>query len=229
MVNLTKEDIKDLKKQGYSDEDIAKAVQDIDKQEMEGEDKSRQMQQPDSYDASSFSSQKMDDMAKYQLELNDLLEQTEHILKGDVMRVENGQKRWKPNPHPEKNALNSEGIREIMLELQTYVNRHIILGDYDDEDIRIILRDYGKKLNNLIFMKYDELGMDTDEKRQKYESIVTNVVNMVFASYSRAKDGGERRSLREMIQIQQSHQSQSEQPQQIKSRGILNPLRYFGK
>jgi hypothetical protein len=122
-----------------------------------------------------------------------------------------------------------------MLELQNYINRHIILGDYEEEDINHIMKDYGKKLANLIFMKYEEMGMDTEEKRQEYTSLVVNIVNLVYGSYARAKDGGERRSLREMISIQQSHQSSGvgqggvvvNNSQQPKQRGILNPLRYI--
>ncbi len=141
----------------------------------------------------------MDDIARYQLELNDLLEQTEHILKGDVVVWQDGMKIWEANPHPENNPLNQEGIRKIMLELQNYINRHIILGDYEMSDINRIMKDYGKKLADFIFMKYEEMGMDTEEKRQEYATIVMNVVNLVYGSYARAKDGGERRSLREMI------------------------------
>ena len=94
------------------------------------------------------------------------------------------------------------------------------------------MTDYGKKVNNLIFMKYDEMGMDTEEKRQEYESIVMNIVNLVYGSYARAKDGGERRSLREMINIQQTHQSQGTGQMMVqgggqpRARGILNPMRY---
>ena len=133
-----------------------------------------------------------------------------------------------------ENVLNDEGIRKVMLDLQNYINRHIILGDYDERDINKIMKDYGKKLTNLMFMKYEEMGMDTEEKRQEYASIVMNVVNLVYASYSRAKDGGERRSLREMINIQGNYQQNGMMGggqnmgggQQQKTRGILNPLRY---
>ena len=76
--------------------------------------------------------------------------------------------------------------------------------------------------------------MDTEEKRQQYASIVMNVVNLVYGSYARAKDGGERRSLREMISIQGNYQGGGmvgggglmASPQQQKTRGVLNPLRY---
>ena len=119
-----------------------------------------------------------------------------------------------------------------MLELQSYINRHIILGDYTEQDINKIMRGYGRKLADLIFMKDEEMGLDTDEKRQEYASIVMNVVNLVYASYSRAKDGGERISIRQMISIQQSHQSQSGTAMQggnpqAQKKGVLNPMRYL--
>jgi hypothetical protein len=231
-VKLSTQDITDLKKQGFSKEEISKAVNEIEKEELTGA--SQLPKRGTGGSTSAFSSQKMDDMAKYQLELNDLLSQTEHILKGDVIEWDNGKKVWKNNPKPENNPLNEEGVRKIMLELQNYINRHIILGDYEMEDINKIMRDYGRKMADFLFMKYEEMGMDTEEKRQEYVSIIMNLINLVYASYSRAKDGGERRSLREMISIQQSYQSQGGMngqggmPQQTKSRGLLNPMRYIG-
>jgi len=231
-VNLSQQDVADLKKQGYSEQEIAKAVGEIEREELQGSTSGDQSRQSGSQ-TSAFSTGRMDDIARYQLELNDLLEQTEHILKGDIVVWENGIKDWKGNPHPEKNPLNEEGIRKIMLELQNYINRHVVLGDYESDDIDRIMKDYGKKLADLIFMKYEEMGMDTEEKRQEYASIVMNIVNLVYASYSRAKDGGERRSLREMINIQGTYQQQGMagggqmvNGQMQKTRGILNPMRY---
>ena len=231
VVKLSQSDIADLKRQGYSDADISKAIGEIEKDEMTGSSQ-KKVDPRNNSQTSAFSTKNMDDIARYQLELNDLLEQTEHILKGDIVVWMDGMKIWKENPNPKENPLNSEGIRKIMLDLQYYINRHIILGDYEENDIAKIMKDYGKKVNDLIFMKYEEMGMDTEEKRQEYASIVMNIVNLVYGSYARAKDGGERRSLREMISIQQSHQSQGSNVQQAgmggqsKSRGVLNPMRY---
>ena len=233
VVNLSQKDISDLRKQGYSDAEISRAIGEIERDDMTGSSGRQKIDPRNNSQTSAFSSKNMDDIARYQLELNDLLEQTEHILKGDIVVWTDGMKIWNANPNPKKNPLNTEGIRKIMLDLQYYINRHIILGDYDEEDIAKIMKDYGKKVNDLIFMKYDEMGMDTEEKRQEYASIVMNIVNLVYGSYARAKDGGERRSLREMISIQQSHQSQGVGGGQMmqgggqqRSRGILNPMRY---
>ena len=226
------QDIADLKKQGYSDEDINKAVTEIEKEDLQSSTGVKSDPRV-SGKTSAFSTKQMGDIASFQLELNDLLEQTEHILKGDIIKRIDGKMVWEDNPKPEENPLNEEGVRKIMLQLQTYVNRHIILGDYDIKDINRILKGYGKNVSNFIFMKYEEMGMDTEQKRQEYALIVENIVNLVYASYKRAEDGGERRSLREMINVTQSHQTAGQgvtvnaQPQQ-KARGILNPMRYVG-
>lgn len=235
VVKLSQQDVVDLKGQGYSEADISKAIGEIEKEELQGGTTPTQTDPRSKSQMSVFKSQKMDDIARYQLELNDLLEQTEHILKGDVVKWENGIKIWALNPFPENNPLNDEGIRKVMLELQNYINRHIILGDYEENDINRIMKDYGRKLADFIFMKYEEMGMDTEEKRQEYASIVMNIVNLVYGSYARAKDGGERRSLREMINQQYTHNTQGMgmgggvvvNPQQQRQRGILNPLRYI--
>jgi len=233
VVKLSQQDVVDLKKRGYSEAEISTAIGEIEKEELQGG-TAKKIDPRSKSQMSVFKSQNMDDIARYQLELNDILEQTEHILKGDIVTIENGVKIWGANPYPENNPLNKEGVRKIMFELQNYINRHIILGDYEENDINRIMKDYGKKLADLMFMKYEEMGMITEEKRQEYASIVMNVVNLVYGSYARAKDGGERRSLREMINQQYTHQTQGmgmgggmvANPQQQRQRGILNPMRY---
>lgn len=231
VVKLSQADIQDLKRQGFSEKEISNAVKELEREEMLGVSSDTPRPSSQGY-SSAFATGRSDDLARIQLELNDLLEQTEHILKGDVVRIEDNKKRWDRNPFPEKNPLNDEGVRRIMTELQNYVNKHVILGDYDSEDINTIMKDYGKKLADLIFMKYEDLGMDTDEKRQEYVSLVMNIVNLVYASYSRAKDGAERRSYREMFTVAQSYNAQGGMPQQMmmgqgKTRGVLNPMRYI--
>ncbi len=233
VVKLSPNDIGDLKRQGYSDADISKAMSEIEKEDLQTSAGNVQSNTSIGSKTSAFSTKQMGDIASFQLELNDLLEQTEHILKGDIIVTIDDKRVWKDNPDPKNNPLNEEGVRKIMLQLQTYVNRHIILGDYDKQDINRILKGYGKNVSNFIFMKYEEMGMDTEQKRQEYVLIVENIVNLVYASYKRAEDGGERRSLREMINVQQTHQTAgagvtvNAMPQQ-KTRGVLNPMRYIG-
>jgi len=90
-VKLSQQDVADLKKQGYSDQEISKAVGEIEKEQMQGSASPSGQDPRNNSQTSAFSSKNMDDIARYQLELNDLLEQTEHILKGDIVVWVNGQ------------------------------------------------------------------------------------------------------------------------------------------
>jgi len=238
-VQLTNQDIQDLKKQGFNDAEINKAISEVERDELQGSYQNTQNQRtsdPRQFSKqSSFGARASDDLVRWQLELNDILERAEHILKGDVVVFENGHLIWKDNPKPELNTLNEFGVQLIMKYISDYINRNTILSDYDKTEIGFKVFDFGRELNNLFFMKYEELGMNTEDKRKEYPMLIRAMVDLVHSAYNRAKDGGERRSLREMISIQQSHQSVAQGGVTVnptgqinKTRGILNPMRWIG-
>jgi hypothetical protein len=184
---------------------------------------------------SSFASKTEDNIVRWQLELNDILERAEHILKGDVPEFKDGHIIWGENPDPDNNPLNKTGVQEVMKILALYVNRNKVLSDYSNEEINFKVYDFGRAVNNLIFMRDYEFGMDTEEKRKSYEMLVTELKDIVHDTYKRALDGAEKRSLREMITVSQQTSTSSQlgqgltinnQGQAVKERGLLNPLRY---
>ena len=235
-VQLSNKDIQDLKIQGFSEAEISKAVGELERDELQGSYNSRR----NSYDPrinashSGFSPKISDDVAKWQLELNDILEKAEHVLRGDVVKFDQGNTIWTARADPEENTLNEFGVQLIMKILSMYINRNTILSDFTSEEIGYKVLDFGKELNNLIFMKYEEMGMDDEDKRKEYSIIIREMVDIVHSAYARAKDGMERESYRKMIQISQQNQSQQSSgmqtpmPQQVQKRGMLNPMRYLG-
>jgi len=227
-VQLSQQELTDLQQQGYTPAEINKALSEA---EQEG---SAVQSRPDprfNSKTTSFAMGNNDDIIKWQLELNDILERAEHILRGDVVEFEEGNLVWKDNPHPETNALNNFGVKIIMKVLANYINRNTILSDYEQEEICYKVRDFGEKLNDLVFMKYEEMGMDTENKRKEYAMLIVMMVDIVHSAYKRALRGGERRSLREMISVNQSNSTNMQgTPQnptgQQQTRGLLNPMRY---
>jgi hypothetical protein len=235
-VQLTQNDLIDLKRQGFSDVEISKAVQEIEQEELQSnynQVKGSNAQDPRvNASHSGFNTRMSDDVARWQLELNDILERAEHILRGDIVKFEDGNIIWKPRLDPENNNLNDYGVQLIMKILSMYINRNTILSDYEAEEINFKVLDFGKRLNDLIFMKYDDIGMDNEDKRKEYTMLVGEMVDLVHSAYARAKDGRERESYRKMISVQQSNQQQGGMmgmPMQmpVKTRGILNPNRYI--
>jgi len=239
-IRLSEKDIADLKKQGYGEAEIYQAMQEIEKEELSKSYSNVQSQRNfdprQNSQISSFSARNEDNIAKWQLELNDILERAEHILRGDIPKFEDGHIVWKQNPHPELNPLNDTGVQEIMKILALYVNRNKVLADYTNDEIRFKVFDFGRAVNNLIFMRDYEFGMDNEEKRKNYEMLVTELKDIVHDTYKRALDGAEKRSLREMIQVTQATSTSSQvgaggvtinnQGQAVKERGLLNPMRY---
>lgn len=236
-VKLTNKDLEDLKKQGFSDAEIQTALKEIEQEELQSSYSKTQTRQDPRQNSqiSSFATRQDQDLIRWQLELNDILEKAEHILKGDIPVFRDGYSIWEKNPHPENNALNEVGVAECMKILCLYVNRNTILSDYTNDEINVKVYDFGRALNNLIFMRDWEFGLDTDEKRKSYEMLVTQLKDIVHSAYKRALDGAEKRSLREMINVTQATNTSStlgsgvtinNQGQAVKERGLLNPLRY---
>ena len=233
MVNLSSIDYGELQQQGYSPAEINEALKELEAEELQGAYQKTTHQQQDpriSASHSNFGAKPDENLIKFQLELNDILEKAEHILRGDRIEFENGHMIWKPNKHPERNTLNDEGVQEIMKELALYINRNTILSDFTAEEINAKVLDFGKALNNLVFMRYEEMGIDTEDKRKNYPMLVLSVVDMVHSSLARAKDGAERTSLREARQVSQTDQLNpniniNTAAQQKKS--IFNPARWF--
>jgi len=238
-VQLTQTDVEDLKSKGFSEQEISEAVRELEMEDLDKGYKTSQTQyntDPRTQSRhSSFMTRQESDMARWQLELNDILERIEHILKGDKPEFREGNIIWIDNPDKELNTLNDRGVKEVLKILAIYVNRNTILSDYEDDEIRVVLLDFGKRLNNLLFMKYDDYGMEDEDKRKEYEMIVGAVTDIIYSAYKRAKHGGERRSIREMVSIQHSSQTGVSPDGRVvinaggggmKERGLLNPMRY---
>jgi hypothetical protein len=239
MVSLTPNDIEELKKQGYTDREIQQAVGELENEDLQSSYNGTQNRQGgdprQNSQISSFSTKSEDNIVRWQLELNDILERAEHILRGDVPKFIDGNIVWQTNPHPENNPLNEVGVQEVMKILALYINRNKVLADYTNKEINMKIYDFGRAINNLIFMRDDEFGMDTQEKRKNYEMLVTELKDIVHDTYKRALEGAEKRSLREMINVTQATNtsaqlgqgySMNEQGMPQRERGLLNPMRW---
>ena len=128
--------------------------------------------------------------------------------------------------------LNDFGVSEIMRILSNYINRNTILSNYYEDTIKEKLYDLGNDLSDLIYLKYERMGLKDIEKRKLYAIIVREMVDIVHSAYLRALNGGERESLREARQVSQN---ETVMPQgvnvyaggQQRERGLLNPMRYI--
>jgi len=161
MRQLTQKDIEDLKMSGYTEQEIAEAIKEIQQEESMNPQASQIRPDPRMYaQHSAFAPQMQDNLIKWQLELDNILERAEHILRGDKLAFVNGNLIWQSNENIESNILNDYGVAEVMRVLSMYLNRNTILSDYNDEEIREKVLDFGRELSDLFYMKYQEMGLN---------------------------------------------------------------------
>lgn len=236
---ISQQQIQALKAEGYSDKEIAEALQEVQREQnlKQGYQGAKQA----NVDPRSMSQQSMfsynpnDNMIKWQLELNEILERIEHVLRGDQVKYEGGHQIWvKLDESHKDRLLNDLGVHEVLRILSMYLNRNTILGNYTDEEVNDKVFDFGDRLNTLFYTKYEKIGLDTPEKRKNFEMLWGTLVDVVHSAYSRAIGGQERSSLREARQLQQMEQVNAPNTINVnnggsmgaRTRGILNPMRY---
>jgi len=151
VLQLTQAEIQGYMKQGYSMQEIQEAIGEVNRQG------SSTVDPRASTKYSAFASKKDENLIKWQLELNEMLERAEHILRGDILKFEDGHVIWRDNPNPDEKILNDQGVQEIMRILSMYLNRNTILADYTQDIINNKMYDFGKELNDLFYMKYEKL------------------------------------------------------------------------
>lgn len=234
-IELTPEQIANYKAQGYSDSDIQEARAELEQEErnnsqsplQQSYNRAMQGQQMMANPTPSyFPNINQDNLIKWQLELDSILERTEHMLRGDKPKFQNGNLIWIPASNDKERILNEMGVAEIMRILSMYINRNTILSNYDEKTIGFKVYDFGCEVSDFMFLRYDSVGLDDLNKRKLYPIMIRELVDIVHSAYLRALNGGERESLREARQVQQSEAMGQGMGMQVKERGILNPMRW---
>lgn len=236
---INPQQLQQLRAEGYSEKEIAEAMQEVEKENSLKQ--GYQGAKASNVDPRSMSQQSMfsynpnDNMIKWQLELNEILERIEHVLRGDKVKYESGHQIWVmlDENHPDR-LLNNLGVQEVLRVLSMYLNRNTILGNYTDEEVNDKVFDFGDRLNTLFYTKYEKIGLDTAEKRKNFEMLWGMLVDVVHSAYSRAIGGQERSSLREARQLQQMEQVNAPNTINVsngggmgaRTRGLFNPMRY---
>lgn len=150
-------------------------------------------------------------IVEWQLNLDKELELIYHQIRGHVIKRElddkgreTGREYWAEPDDPEQKLLNEKGAQEVEKIIRNYLNKNLLLSDFDIKIINHRVSQFAHRLRRLIYLNYEEFGLTTYYKQKHFEMLVMNIVDMVEAAYNRAKDGGERQSLTTIRQIIQS-------------------------
>lgn len=170
------------------------------------EQEKNQRQQYERSNASRYSgSNQNDDLIRWQLEVDNILERVEHLLRGDELKFDDeGNLSWRPATNANDVLLNEYGVQEVLRLLSMYLNRNTILSNYDEPTINDKVFDFGMELIDLVFMKYEQMGLNDEQKIKNYPMLNRVIVDVVHSAYLRALNGGERESLRESRHVSQN-------------------------
>ncbi len=134
----------------------------------------------------------------FQLELDNILEKIEHLLRGDVIKADEktGDLGYYTPDDDKLVLLNDYGVQLIMNIISSYLNRNTILSCYDLERIYEIMNVLGEEIADVIFCNYEHMGMISQSKKSRYPLLVISILNIVESTYRRSLDGRELDSLR---------------------------------
>lgn len=151
-----------------------------------------------------FNSENYDNLVKWQLDIKDELVRIEHLLRKHVPATDKNGNVYYKEASKENQIFNEVGVNEIMNLLAWYLNKNIILSNFDEKEVKMRCSQFHGYLTDFIFCNYEKFGLDTKEKIKHFPMIVMNITNTIEAAYNRALKGGERESLRTARTVTQS-------------------------
>lgn len=194
------------------DKEMQSYIENLENQVKEGNNKVGQLQE--GLQSSMFQQNQDSNLITWQLELDNILERIEHLLRGDeIGEDDDGNVVYKAASNTELIVMNDYGIKLIMNTISFYLNRNTILSNYTSDRINDILHNLGYELADLIEISYVKMGMDTVEKKARYTMLVINILHTIESAYNRSLSGGERSSLRSITSYSQTDNIGNQQQQ----------------
>ena len=200
----------------------------LDAYEKELAEKDSKISELGSFAASSIYAGTQDtNLITWQLELDNILERIEHLLKGDILEEDSdGNVKYIKAENKDLVVLNDYGVQLIMNLVSFYLNRNTILSNYKELRIYEILYDLGNELADLMYINYEKMGLNTIEKKSRSAVLGLNILHILESAYNRALEGAERDSLRSARVVTQTvNQQPNQQPQPQRSRFSWNPFK----
>lgn len=183
------------------------------------------------YASTMFSAENNDNLVKWQLDIKEELARIEHLIRKHIPATDqDGNEYYKEAPK-ENQIFNETGVNEILNLLAWYLNKNIILSNFNEKQINQRCEQLGEELINFVFNNYENFGLNDKEKIKHFPIVVMNILNTIEAAYNRAWRGGERESLRTARTVIQSENSRGGQqmlmPQQQRKFSLVKPTTWF--
>lgn len=137
----------------------------------------------------------------YQLEVQNIIEDVEHTLKGEVFLYDRktGQQRWQTG-HGIRPLINDRGINSILMILKSRITKIFILSDLEEKTIENITINIGTNVIDDLYYNWDEYEIKDDAAASLILSLVTD---SVYATLRKGYMGNYLKFLRSTQTIQE--------------------------
>ena len=132
--------------------------------------------------------------SQWQLNASDVIEIIEHCLRGEIWRKEKGATgyEWVKGGSPKLNEL---GIQAITSEINSRVNKVVIMSNLTERTVNDILWDLSDNLAAELFLRIKDWGIDFADLNAIHDLVMT----ITEATVRRAMEDGERRKIYEGV------------------------------
>jgi len=147
-----------------------------------------------------------ENLVRWQLDNEEYFDKLYYAMRGYIRKIhlETKEIEYVPPNTTNDEPFNEFGAQQILKYVRAYINKVVILSNFDEKTILWKMEDFGNKLSLYILTRYREFGMDTSNKRKEYPMIFLSIMDTVHAAFLRALNGGERESLRKMTTVSQN-------------------------
>lgn len=163
---------------------------------------------------------------RYQLDVNEIIEDIEHTIKSEVLSYnpKTNQAEWILRKGTEP-LINDKGLNAVMTILKSRLTKIFILSDFDKDDIEAISIAVGEDIIDDFYYNWNKYDIKDTAAASTILHIVTDTV---FATLRKGYQGNYLKFLRTTHSIQEmQHNSISQRPVQQESSN--NPLNFLFK
>ena len=148
--------------------------------EMFNEEKKASMQDPNIDMMNSNLTNSEANIIQEQLSLDSDLERLYHLLRGDEVEIVEGERRWRPATKKETIILSEEGVNRLMPIITSYMNRNLLLSNYDEDTINCKMEDFATDLADLVFMNYEHFFLfpTLEECQEEFNKKISKKVEL---------------------------------------------------
>jgi len=147
-----------------------------------------------------------DDLARWQLSLDDIFETCEHNLRLDTWSEVT--ETWIPRAEDVPPIINQEGVRSLMMFLRMHITKTLLLSNYSREEKYAKLRFVANRLSSHLLFNWSRFGIPREERSIIKENIMTIIEDAMNAVEGGGLREHQRASISEHRIIQSSPQPQ---------------------